>query len=174
MPILGAGATLHFAAMSQALAFFPTSYLSILLVGSYCPFIVYVPVNSVGQLCAAEYQEHASVLGIPCANATRDEGSNAAVILTCNKWEIQWHAVWAFFITAIVLCLQVGPASAAAAASLLQARFARTHKSALGCCRQKENAMSKRGGLSCVLMSADTLTCVRTHVRRHADLYARA
>lgn len=107
MPFLGAGATLHFQAMSQALAFFPTTFISILLVGSYCPFIVFVPVNSVGQLCAADYLEDETVLGVPCANATHMPHVNAAVILTCNSWDIQWDAVWAFFASAIILCLQV-------------------------------------------------------------------
>lgn len=107
MPVLGIGSSLHFQAMSQILAFFPPVYMTILLIGSYCPFIVYVPINAMGPLCAAEYDSTNTVLGVPCANASSSTFTgNAAVQLTCAKWETQWDPVWTFFGSAIVLCLQ--------------------------------------------------------------------
>eukprot|EP00038_Savillea_parva_P005926 m.160698 g.160698 ORF g.160698 m.160698 type:complete len:537 (-) comp11982_c0_seq1:200-1810(-) len=102
MPIIGIGSSLHFQAMSQALSFFPPVYMSILIVGCYCPFVVYAPINSVGHLCTATLDGGSSADPASCGNTT----GNAAVQDTCVTWEADWSAVWSFFGTAVVLCVQ--------------------------------------------------------------------
>eukprot|EP00037_Helgoeca_nana_P016156 m.151878 g.151878 ORF g.151878 m.151878 type:complete len:631 (-) comp23368_c0_seq3:61-1953(-) len=119
MPIIGAGASLQFQALTDLLSAFPTDYVAILLVGSYTSFAVFAPVNSLGLLCVKnEYAVGtAECGGINATHSgmyestispTSEAGSGAIHMMpaTCTAWEIQWKHVWVFYAVAILLCVQ--------------------------------------------------------------------
>eukprot|EP00041_Stephanoeca_diplocostata_P026792 m.728187 g.728187 ORF g.728187 m.728187 type:complete len:493 (+) comp23045_c0_seq3:231-1709(+) len=122
---LGAGATIQFQTFSRLASAFPEVCMSYFIVGTYCPFVLFGPLNiGLGELChphndsacvsgnisttattattAVESLEQAIHAHIPTSH---DYGGDTGTDDPCLASRVSWEDAWVFFGVAVVLSL---------------------------------------------------------------------